>query len=232
MNSNHLTYENLDIWHLKTSILNSLIEILPNLKGTLVDLGCGDAPFKSLITRETNNKIKYVGIDLYNNIYNGKPDVFWDGQTIPIRSNSVDTVLFTEVIEHIQNPDIVLVEINRILKVGGVVFLTTPFFWPLHDAPFDEYRYTPFSLERILKKHNFCPIKTYQFGGWNACLAQMLGLWLRRKPMNKYQRKFLSIIFKPIVHILLKTDKSHKNQKLLPMYTGLSILCEKGHETQ
>lgn len=44
---------------------------------------------------------------------------------LPLPDNSVDFVIFTEVVEHLYNPAHVLKEIGRVLKKGGRVYLTT-----------------------------------------------------------------------------------------------------------
>ena len=88
---------------------------------------------------------KYIGLDLKDNIYQ-KPDVEWDGRTIPLADNSIDCALAMEVLEHCPEPEVVLREALRVLKPGSSLFLTVPFVWPLHDVPHDEYRYTPFAL--------------------------------------------------------------------------------------
>lgn len=82
--------------------------------------------------------------------------------------------------------------------------MTVPFLWNLHEVPHDEYRYTPFSLERHLKNSGFSEIVLKPTGGWYASMAQMLGLWVRRAPMSERKRRILSRILKPVVAYLIK----------------------------
>jgi SAM-dependent methyltransferase len=51
-------------------------------------------------------------------------------------------VVCFEVIEHVRDPEILLAEIVRVLKPGGRTFLSMPFLYPVHDAPFDFQRFT------------------------------------------------------------------------------------------
>lgn len=48
------------------------------------------------------------------------------GESIPLRDDTFDLVLLFEVLEHVIEPDVVLDEINRVLKHDGIVFLTVP----------------------------------------------------------------------------------------------------------
>ena len=73
--------------------------------------------------------------------------------------------------------------------------------------PHDEYRYTPFALERHLRNSGFREIEIKATGGWYASLAQMLGLWVKRAPMSARRRVFLSWFLKPIIGLLIKKDK-------------------------
>ena len=48
------------------------------------------------------------------------------GESIPLRDDFFDLVLLFEVLEHVMNPEVVLKEISRVLKVDGILFLTVP----------------------------------------------------------------------------------------------------------
>jgi len=85
-------------------------------------------------------------------------------------------------------------EIWRVLKPGGILFFTVPFLWNLHEIPYDEYRYTPFALKRHLTQSGFNEIEIKAMGGWDAALAQMLGLWVRRRFNKTKKQKVLRII--------------------------------------
>lgn len=134
--------------------------------------------------------------------------MIWDGSRIPLEDASVDSAMATEVLEHCPDPLLVLREIRRVIKPGGVFFFTVPFLWPLHDVPRDEYRYTPFALERLLEVAGFSDIQVEGLGGWDASLAQVLGLWARRRPMQPWKRSLVSRLLVPLLAWLLKTDRT------------------------
>ncbi|MDP5078805.1 MAG: class I SAM-dependent methyltransferase, partial [Nonlabens sp.] len=200
------TAENLDRYIIRTAILNALKDTLPRLGGELLDIGCGRMPYKNYILK--NSKVtSYVGLDIegaliYDNAV--QPDYTWDGITMPFESDSFNCAFGTEVLEHCPEPDVVLNEVYRVLEPSGVFFFTVPFLWNLHEVPHDEYRYTPFSLQRLLEQAGFKEIVIKATGGWHASMAQMLGLWVRRSQMSKRKRVYLSRILKPIIAYLIK----------------------------
>lgn len=215
------TAENLDRFLVRSSILSALKETLPSFCGTLLDVGCGYMPYKQLVLAPPSRTEKYIGLDLKDNTYQ-KPDLEWDGITIPLADSSVDCVLATEVFEHCPEPNVVMSELIRVLKPGGLLFFTVPFLWPLHDVPHDEYRYTPYALDRHLRNVGFEQIQFKALGGWDASLAQMIGLWVRRRPMPPRKRTILSMLVLPIIRLLAKLDISPTEFSESLMITGIS----------
>jgi len=225
--------DNIDRYYVRSSIMAALQESRPYLTGTLLDIGCGKMPYKEVLLKPNGHVEKYLGLDLEvpaTEVYSAaRPDLVWDGNKIPLAENSVDSVMLTEVLEHCFDPGAVLKEAYRVLKSNGYLFLTVPFLWPFHDVPYDEYRYTPFSLEKHLKNAGFDQISIKSLGGWNASLGQMLALWLNRAGIPDRKRKFLySLILKRAIAWLYKHD--HKPQNFLDntyMVTGLTALVRK-----
>lgn len=223
--------DSLDRFYIRSSILNAINSSLSNFKGTLLDIGCGKMPYKNYILQNSST-IKYIGLDIANALeYDAsiKPDFTWDGITMPFGNEQFDTAFGTEVLEHCPKPEIILNEVNRVLKPSGLFFFTVPFLWPLHEVPHDEYRYTPFSLKRLLEEAGFINIEIKATGGWHASMAQMLGLWVRRSSLTEKKKKYLSIILKPVIKKLLKWDKMKEvDFKESQMITGLyGIACKK-----
>jgi SAM-dependent methyltransferase len=211
----------LDIYTNRLEIVQALREQLPHFTGTVLDMGCGYMPYKPLLLAPPSRAEKYIGLDLQDNLYQ-KPDLEWDGRTIPLAEASIDCVMATEVFEHCPDVEAVLREVFRVLKPGGLLFLTVPFLWPLHNVPYDEYRYTPFALERHLRNAAFTEVHLKALGGWDASLAQMLGLWVRRRPFAPWKRALLSGIAWPIVRLLTRRDDPPRNLRDSCMITGLA----------
>ncbi|HEY5464295.1 MAG TPA: methyltransferase domain-containing protein [Hanamia sp.] len=222
--------QNLDLYIIRSGILKAINFFLPVFKGNLLDIGCGKMPYKNYIL-QNSGVTKYVGLDIENALeYDAsvKPDFTWDGIKMPFEDGQFETAFGTEVLEHCPRPEIILSEVNRMLKPGGVFFFTVPFLWPLHEVPHDEYRYTPFALKRLLEETGFVDIEIKPTGYWHASMAQMMGLWVRRAPLSIRKRKIVSAILKPVIKYLIRidqyTDKSfHESQ----MITGLYGIAKK-----
>lgn len=52
-----------------------------------------------------------------------------DASTLPLRSDAFDVILLSEVLEHVPDPQAVVHEARRVLRPGGVFYLTTPNRW-------------------------------------------------------------------------------------------------------
>ena len=225
-----ITKNNLDVYQIRVKIFNFIKSSLSLFSGKILDVGCGKMPYKKYIL-ENSKVTEYIGLDIDDAlIYDKKikPDYTWDGTRMPFENNTFESAIGTEVLEHCPNPEIILKEIYRVLKPGGVFLFTVPFLWNLHEVPHDEYRYTPFSLERHLKNSGFRDVTIKATGGWHASMAQMLGLWVRRSPMRHIKRQLLSWLVKPAIKYLITLDKPEKVQfKNGQMITGLSGFVKK-----
>ena len=225
-----ITKNNLDVYQIRVKIFNFIKSSLSLFSGEILDVGCGKMPYKKYIL-ENSKVTEYIGLDIDDAlVYDKKikPDYTWDGIRMPFENDTFECAIGTEVLEHCPNPEIILKEIYRVLKPGGVFLFTVPFLWNLHEVPHDEYRYTPFSLERHLKNSGFRDVTIKATGGWHASMAQMLGLWVRRSPMRHKKRQLLSWLVKPAIKYLISLDKPERVQfKNGQMITGLSGYVKK-----
>ncbi|RJP75617.1 MAG: class I SAM-dependent methyltransferase [Desulfobacteraceae bacterium] len=218
-----LDAKHLDIYYIRMSIFQAIQTHLSKFTGRMLDVGCGQMPYKKYIM-ENSSVSEYVGIDIDTHLnYSGiQPDIIWSGRDgMPIKTESFSCAMATEVLEHVMEPEPLLSEIYRILRPDGIFFFTVPFLWTLHEVPHDEYRYTPFSLERMLKKQGFQNPVIQPLGGWDASLAQMLGLWVRRNPYLKWKRKLYSVLLKPVIKRLIQNDIKPSEYREGTMINGL-----------
>src|SRR4030067_8683 len=206
-----LTPFTMDTFFIRSSILRAVKNASSLFSGTLIDIGCGYMPYRQIVLSSSTKVRKYIGLDLErNDICESNPDLTWYGMIIPLSDETVNCALATELLEHCPEPEAIMSEIWRVLLPGGVLFFTVPFLWPLHDVPYDQYRYTPFSLERHLKNAGFEKIIIQSMGGWDESMAQMIGLYVRRRPMPFYIRYFLSIMVLPFVYLLLRVAQKYR----------------------
>jgi SAM-dependent methyltransferase len=120
----------------------------------ILDAGCGDAPYRTLFAHCQYLTADSAATD-YHNFSKQKPDIICDIAHIPLEDGSLDAILCTEVLEHVPEPALVLAEFRRLLRPSGHLFLTVPLIWEVHEEPYDFYRYTPYSLGRLLSQAGF-----------------------------------------------------------------------------
>ena len=220
----------LDSFGNRRLIVRALVEALPRFHGTVLDVGCGEKPYRELLTQAPSKATSYTGLDLPGNPYS-EPDLTWDGGTIPLSDQAVDSVMLTEVLEHTPDPQAVLKDSARVLKTDGFLFLTVPFIWPIHCVPHDEFRYTPFALRRFLETAGFKDIEIKATGGRHAVLAVILGLWVRRRPLTSrvhlVTRWFLSYALWPVISLLFKLDRIPLDLGESTLIVGLSATARK-----
>ena len=77
------------------------------------------------------------------------PDVVDDITRSAFPDGHFDAILIIEVLEHVTDPRRAAAEIQRLLKPGGSLVLSTPFIFPLHDRPHDFFRYTKYGLSHL-----------------------------------------------------------------------------------
>ncbi len=145
-------------------------------KGDLLDVGCGRKPYHALFADRISS---YWGVD-YPVTMKGsyrsstQADAFANCLQLPFQDHSFDTVLNTQVLEHVPDPQKLIAEMSRVLKPGGVLILSAPMTWPLHEEPYDFYRYTTYGLKSLLNANQLRVIEEIQRGGTILTLAQVL----------------------------------------------------------
>jgi len=119
-------------------------------KDTVVlDLGCGEVPFYESFGRPEN----YITVDWGSSLHpNRYVDYYIDlnSQPIPLDESSVDVIILSDVLEHLHTPDHIINECERVLKKKGILLISTPFLYWLHETPHDYARYTPFWYRKKL----------------------------------------------------------------------------------
>lgn len=66
---------------------------------------------------------------------------FADAHRIPLAKCSVDVVWIQAVLEHVQEPWVVAQEIERVCKIGGLIYAETPFLQSVHEGAYDFFRF-------------------------------------------------------------------------------------------
>lgn len=115
--------------------------------GRVLDIGSGRQPLREHL----GDGCDYVSLDYPSTAswYGVAPSVYADAARLPFPDGTFDTVACLEVLEHLPDPTLALREAGRVVKPTGTVFVSTPFLYPVHDAPADYQRWTPYGLQRL-----------------------------------------------------------------------------------
>ncbi len=144
--------------------------------GTMLDVGCGIKPHESDFAPYV---VRHIGMD-YSPIsgYRGNlADVCGDAGALPFADGSFDTVLCTEVMVDLPDPERTMAEFARVLARGGTVIATVAFVYPIHDRH-DYFRFSPEGLAVIMRRHGLSVERIVPINGMAITLAVMINLYI------------------------------------------------------
>ncbi len=149
--------------------------------GRILDIGSGTAPVSPDLARTV---VADISAEAMKNV-NAATKVVTSVTAMSFDAASFDSVLCSEVLEHVPDDQKAVAELRRVLKPGGVLIVTVPYqkrFW----AEDDEYvghirRYDSGELEQKLLSCGFRSIRTYKLSG-------IFERWVTRKSLQAYQK--------------------------------------------
>ena len=138
--------------------------IQQHARGRLLDLGCGKAPLYGIYRGCTE---EIICVDWVNTRHRSPYlDLEQDlNQPLPVAAASIDTMLATDVLEHIAHPSDLWREMARLLAPGGKLILGVPFLYGVHEAPYDYFRYTEFALQMFCRENGLAVVELKRMGG-------------------------------------------------------------------
>lgn len=186
------------------TVYSNLKEFIKNKEGKLLDVGCGDSPYKPLLDK----KFDYIGIDYFNSGlfgYTGGQVLKFDGIHIPLESDSINHILCTEVLEHSEHPRELIREMYRVMKKNGEGFITIPWSSRFHYIPYDYFRFTPSMLKILFK--DFSNVDVIERGTDITVIASKIIVVYLRHLLPKGFRQFilfpLFLISSPLLLLVL-----------------------------
>lgn len=171
-------------WVTGRYILPELERIGNQQQGTVLDLACGESPFR----RWFPNAKAYLRVDRSS----ADPEVMLgDMRSIPLEDSSVDMVLLFQAVTDVPNPIDVLKESKRVLRQGGQILIFESMAYPEHDAPYDFFRIMPDGLRSLASEAGLEVKECIRLGGlftrfaslWNSCVMGGLKQYLIFRPV-------------------------------------------------
>jgi SAM-dependent methyltransferase len=178
-----------------------LASISEEINGSVLDIGCGH----QLIKQYINNNQMYIGLDNYytaSQWYESKPDIYANGESLPLASCCINNILLFDVLEHLPEPERCINEISRVLISGGKLILQSPFIYPVHDAPLDFHRWTQYGLRNLIERNNFIIIKEMVVGRPIETAGLIINISLCKTIINSVEKRnpiFLLVLLLPLL---------------------------------
>jgi SAM-dependent methyltransferase len=210
------------------TIVRFLKPELLNFSGrSIIDVGSGEAPWREWIPSEC----KYHGIDIRNSkdfgmVHRGNEITIYDGRVMPFEKNSFNGALCIEVLEHAEDPELLLSEIFRVLKPGSTLLLTVPWSARRHHIPHDFHRFTRERLTSLFNNMGYVDVTISERGNDYCVITNKLIVNIVRNitdlnPFNFfYKIPYIGIVstffifMLMVAHITLSADASESEDPL------------------
>lgn len=170
-----------------------MIEISKERK--ILDIGGGDrfqkwlAPYKDLFKNSSYKSMDYddsTGADIVGDIHD-----------IPLEPDSVDAIICSSVLEHVKDPIRAVLELKRVLKKGGKIFVYVPSIYPYHARKGSYPDYWRFFDDTLLFMfEGFSKVELAKRGGYFRTLAFFLPMQHKLKFIIDPVSTFLDNVFK------------------------------------
>ncbi|MBW4536110.1 MAG: class I SAM-dependent methyltransferase [Pleurocapsa minor HA4230-MV1] len=158
----------------------------------VLDAGAGNAPYQELFAN-----FNYETADKFDSSCKYVCDLV----AIPVQDERFDYIVCNQVLEHLPEPKQALKELCRVLKTGGEIICTTPFFYEEHLQPNDFYRYTQFGHAYLFKEAGFEVEKIEWLEGYFGTLAYQLEVAYRSLPsaLTSIVKNWFGLVLSPFL---------------------------------
>ena len=201
----------------------------------ILDLGCSSGALIRLLHEK--NFASVYGIDISKESMKAcrksklKGILLGNATRLPVKNNSFDLIIASDILEHIENDYGTLNEWKRILKSGGHLIIFAPafrFLWSSHDIINRHFRrYEKTSLKKLISKNDF---KIIRLGYWNFLLFLPYTVINFLKSKNKKEDRLVAL--NPILNGILIKMLSFENFLIkkgvnFPFGISLFVVLEK-----
>lgn len=228
-----------NFWHIgrREILLEALSRITKKTDNAILDIGCGPGgniavlkPFGRVTGLDNSlEALRYAGEKGYDNLIKG------DILNLPFQDRAFDIVASLDVFEHLENDLRAIQECYRVLKPGGILFVTLPahpFLWNEHDEYLEHVRrYKTREMLKKLRDAGFSVIKQSHFvtlGVPGILLRNFLKkIFPSRRKKNVYNEE-PSRIVNAFFLFWLRLEKRFIRYCSLPLGSSLLVVVKKG----
>ena len=208
------------MWSYRRILLDKELEgAIEYMVGIVLDIGGGRK--RGRFKRPED--VKWIVLDISREL---SPSIMADAQKLPVKSGTIDCVKCTELLEHVEYPEVAIKEIIRVLKDGGTLILSVPFNFGIHGDPYDFHRFTDYKLNKMLESD--FEIRTIEKQGlYFTVLCYMV-----KQNILKIKSRLRLLLYWtfPLMDLLVKLDRTNfvKNSKFMSSFTtGFFVIATK-----
>ncbi len=175
-----------------TEFINRSLRTYVAQGARVADIGCGEQPLRAQIE---GMGATYTGVDIEQNPQQ-TVEVLASIADLPLADSSFDTIVCTEVLEHVSDTYAAFGELARVLKPGGHLIITVPFAYPLHEEPYDYVRLTAHQIRECAHRVHLTVTELRTTGNELEVIATVLDNMWRRGIKGRphcFQRRWLSL---------------------------------------
>lgn len=193
-------------------------------RGSLLDVGCGLAPlygtYAPLVSSSTH--VDWATTGPTAAVVDDQVDL---NAGLPYADATFDTVLATDVLEHIERPDVLWAHMSRVLRPGGHIILGVPFLTWIHEAPNDHHRFTEYKLRSLCADTGLDVVELFPYGGAIEVMADIVAKHLSPS-------RSLSAAFYRVCRVVVDSPPSHalSNRTKHRFPQGYVLIARKGGE--
>lgn len=175
----------------------SVVPLLELLEGDVLELGAGIHDY----SKYARNCATYIRSDYSASVKDDRIQI--DATDISFEADKFDAIVCMSALEHIEEFDLALNEIHRVLKPGGKLLLNVPWLFPFHGAPFDFFRFSSHALQnRLNDKFDFIVFEAT--GNYWISMAMFLQRPIWSRPNNDKANKWYDIVLRLLGVIFIK----------------------------
>lgn len=218
------SFKNYDLVRFKyIKRFNYLIKIIKKFKkkGSVLEVGAGFGLFSMLLSKENSYEIEVI------EPFNKSQYIFKDKNIIinrltlekyltQVKNKKFDIIVLFDVLEHLNEPSIILEKLNKILNKNGIVIIQLPnhnslmakvcksWSWWLPEE--HKYHFSPKSMNLLLKKKGLMTKYFTTYEDFNDFKKNLDGnfTWIKNNLIRKINKAFFYFYFIPLYFLLRK----------------------------
>ena len=174
-----------------------------SFEGKILDVGCGQKPYKFLFEKSEYLGIDFRGYSKTSSVSSEEPDYYFDEKyskdfILPFENEIFDNSVSFQVIEHHKRPEMMISEMARVTKQDGLILLSCPFIYALHEEPNDFQRLTEYKLRELFEKNKCDVLKIKKQGSLFSVISTLTNEQLNFFAAGNSLNYFLAVIFYPL----------------------------------